>query len=85
MWSMQVVACWFWCWKTQFISFDQSNNTVAIDAKMNGSATEVKSSLNMLGLCFSSRLDCYIISIAKTASKIIPYMKCLSPEVALYL
>ena len=45
----------------------------------------------MLGLTFSSKLDCdsYIISIAKTASKkirdLILSMKFLSPEVALYL
>ena len=45
----------------------------------------------MLGLSFSSKLDCgsYIISIAKTASKkigaFIYSMKFLSPEVALYL
>ena len=45
----------------------------------------------MLGLTFSSRLDwgSYIISIAKTTSKktgaLIPSMKFLSPEVALYL
>ena len=48
-------------------------------------------SLEKLGLTFSSKLDCdfYIISIAKTASKeigaLIPSMKFLSPEVALYL
>ena len=45
----------------------------------------------MAGLAFSSKLDwgCYIISIAKTASKksvaLISFMKFLSPEVALYL
>ena len=45
----------------------------------------------MLGLTFSSKLDCgsYIISIAKTASKKIGALICstkfLSPEVALYL
>ena len=45
----------------------------------------------VLGLTFSSKLDCdsYMISIAKTASKkirdLILSMKFLSPEVALYL
>ena len=45
----------------------------------------------MMELTFSSKLDwgCYIISIAKTASKkigaLIRSMKFLSPEVALYL
>ena len=36
--------------------------------KMNGSVLEEKSSLKMLGLTVSSKLDCgsYIISIAKT-------------------
>ena len=57
--------------KSQLDSFDTSNNTGAIDIKMNGSALEVKSSFKMLGLTFSSKLDwgSYIISIAKTASK----------------
>ena len=77
--------------KTQLVSFDQSNNTGAIDVKMNGSVLEEKSSFKMLGLTFSSKLDWgpYIISIAKTASKkigaLIRSMKFLSPEVALYL
>ena len=58
---------------------------------MNGSVFEGKSSFEMLGLTFSSKLDwgSYIISIAKTASKkigaLIRSMKSLSPEVALYL
>ena len=54
--------------KTQLVSFDQSNNTGAIDVKMYRSVLEGKSSFNMLGLTFSSDLDwgSYIISIAKT-------------------
>ena len=77
--------------KTQLVSFDQSNNTGAIDVKMDGSVLEEKSSFKMLGLTFSSKLDwgSYIISIAKTASKkigaLICSMRFLSPEVALYL
>ena len=77
--------------KTQLVSFDQSNNTGAIDVKMNGSVLEEKSSFKMLGLTFSSKLDwgSYIIFIAKTASKkigaLIRSMKFLSPEVVLYL
>ena len=43
--------------KTQLVSFDQSNNTGAIDVKMNGSVLEEKSSFKMLGLTFSSKLD----------------------------
>ena len=75
--------------KIQLVSFDQSNNTGAIDVKMDGSVIEEKSSFKMLGLPFSSKLDwgSYIISIAKTASKkigvLICSMKFLSPEVAL--
>ena len=77
--------------KTQLVSFDRSNNNGSIDVKMGGSILEEKSSFKMLGLTFSSKLDCgsYIISIAKTASKkigaLIRSMKFLSPEVALYL
>ena len=76
--------------KTQLVSFDWSNNTGAIDMKMDGSVLDEKSSFKMLGLT-SSKLDwgSYIISIAKTASKKIGALICsmnfLSPEVALYL
>ena len=58
---------------------------------MDGSVLEEKSSFKMLGLTFSSKLDwsSYIISIAKTTSKIIGAlirpMKILSPKFALYL
>ena len=77
--------------KTQLVLFDQSNNTGAIDVKMDGSVLEEKSSFKMLGLTFSSKLDwgSYIISIVKTASKkigaLIHSMKFLFPEIALYL
>ena len=49
--------------KTQLVLFDWSNNTGAIDVKMDGSVLEEKSSFKMLGLTFSSKLDCnsYII------------------------
>ena len=76
--------------KSQLVSFDWSNNNGSIDVKMNGSLLE-KSFFKMLGLTFSSKLDCgyYIISIAKTTSKkigaLIRSMKILSPEAALYL
>ena len=76
---------------TQLVSHHQSNNTVFIDVKMNGSFLEEISSFKMLGLIFSSKLDwsSYIISIVKTASKkigdLIRSVKFLSPEVALYL
>ena len=77
--------------KTQLVLFDWSKNTGAIDAKMDGSVLEVKSSFKMLWLISSSKVDwgSYNVSIAKTASKkigaLIHSMKFLSPEVALYL
>ena len=43
--------------KTQFVLFDQSNSTGAIDVKMDGSVLEEKSSFKMLGLTLSSKLD----------------------------
>ena len=58
---------------------------------MDWSVLEEKSSFEILGLTFSSKLDwgSYIISIGKSASKnigdLIRSMKFLSPEVALYL
>ena len=57
--------------KTQLVSFDLSNNTGAIDVKMDGSVLKEKFSFKMLGLPFSSKLDwgSYMISIAKAASK----------------
>ena len=57
--------------KTQLVSYDRSNNNGSIDVKIGESILEEKSSFNMLGLTFSSKLDwgSYIISIAKTASK----------------
>ena len=77
--------------KTQLVSFDRSNNTGAIDVKMDGSALDEKSYFKMLGLTLSSKLDwdSYIISISKTTSKkigvLIHSMKFLSPKVALYV
>ena len=43
--------------KTQQVLFDWSNNNGSIDVKMDGSVLEEKSSLKMLGLTFSSKLD----------------------------
>ena len=75
--------------KSQLVSFDQFNNTGAIDVKMDGSVYEEISSFKMLELSFSSKFDwgSYIISIAKTASKKIRAMirsMFLYPEDALY-
>ena len=51
--------CWCRKWlvdfnagKTQVVAFDQSNNTGAIDVKMDGSVLEVKSLFKILGLLF---------------------------------
>ena len=43
--------------KTQLVLFDRSNNTGAIDVKMDGSVLEEKSFFKMLGLTLSSKLD----------------------------
>ena len=76
--------------KTQLVLFDWFNNTGANDVKMAGSVLEEKSSFEMLGLTFSSKLvwHSYIISVAKISFKKIWDLICsmfLSPEVALYL
>ena len=77
--------------KTQLVSFDRSNSTGSIDAKMNWSVLEEKSLFKVLGLTFSSKLNwgSYIISIVKTALKkvraLICSMKFFSAEVALFL
>ena len=44
--------------KIQMVLFDCSNNTGSIDAKMNVSVLEEKSSFKTLGLTFSSKLEC---------------------------
>ena len=77
--------------KIQLISFDQFNNTLAINVKMDESFLEEKSSFKMLGLTFSSKMDwdSYIIAIVKTASKkiraLIRSIKFLSLKVGLHL
>ena len=43
--------------KSQPVSFDHSNNTVAIDVKIVSSALEKKSSFKILVLSFSFKLD----------------------------
>ena len=57
--------------KTQLVLFDQSNNTGAIDVKMDESVFEENLSFKMLVLTLSSKLDrgSYFIPIGKTASK----------------
>ena len=71
--------------------FNQSNNSGATEVRMNGLVLEEKSSCEMLGLYFSSKLewDFYIVSIAKTASKkigsLIRSVKFLFPVFDFYL
>ena len=43
--------------KSQLVLFDRSNNTAAIDVKMDGSVLEEKSSFKILELTFFSKLD----------------------------
>ena len=43
--------------KTQFVLFERSNNTGAIDHKIDGFVLKEKSSFKILGLPFSSKLD----------------------------
>ena len=43
--------------KTQLVLFGGSDNTGAIDAKMDGCVLEEKPSCKILGLTFSSKLD----------------------------
>ena len=43
--------------KTQLVLFDRSTNNGSIDAKMDGSVLEQKSSFKMLEMTFSSKLD----------------------------
>ena len=72
--------------KTQLVLFDRSNNTGAIDGKMDGSVLEKKSFFKMLGFSFPSKLDwgSYIISIAKTVSESF-YEVCFSWDLSLSL
>ena len=43
--------------KTQLVSFDRSNNTGAIDVKMDRSVLKENSSFKILGLTSSPKLD----------------------------
>ena len=53
----QEVAFGFNAGKTQLVSFSRSQNTGAIDMKMDGSVLEEESSFKILGLAFCSKLD----------------------------
>ena len=71
--------------KTQLVSFDQSNNTGAIDVKMDGSVLEKKHLFKCWRcLSFLNWIGALITSIAKTTSKkieaLIRSIKFLSPD-----
>ena len=84
------MAGWFQCKKSTGL-LDRFRNNDAFGVKMNGYILEEKPSFKMLRLNFFSKLDwdSHIISIAKTASKIVTALirslKFLFPEAALYL
>ena len=77
--------------KTKLVLFERSNNTCAIDVKMDGSVLEEKSYIKSLDFNFSLKLNkgSYIISIADIVSKKIGAwicsMKFPSNEVGLFL
>ena len=77
--------------KFNWFRLSGSNNTGAIDVKMDGSVHQEESSLKILRLTFSSKFDwsSYILLIDKTASKksgaLILSLEFFSPEVAMYL
>ena len=76
--------------KNQVALFDRSNNSCAIDVRMDGSILKEKLSLKILGLSLLPKLDwgSYIVSIAKTVSQkietLISCMRFLSVEVVFY-
>ena len=49
--------------KTQLVSFDQSNNTDAIDVKLEGSVLEEKSTFKMLVLSFLNWIGAITLSL----------------------
>ena len=84
---------WYNLWKNstggkiQLVSIDQSANSGVIDIKIDNAILEEKSSLRLLCLPFTSKLDrgSYIVSIAKAACKkigaLLRSLKVFSPEV----
>ena len=65
---MQKVAFWFHTGITQVVLFHQSDNTGAIDVKMDRSVLEEKWCFKMVGLTFSSKLDWGIIEALRILS-----------------
>ena len=72
--------------KTQLVSFDRSNDTVAVDVKMDGTVLQENPRFTGSFKTFSSKFDwdSYIIFIGKTALKkigaLIRFMKFISPD-----
>ena len=67
--------------KSQLVSFDQSNNTGAIDVKMDGFVLEEKSSFKIPRLSFSCRLDWALtlsLLLKLPARKMAYFGRCLS-------
>ena len=71
--------------KTQLVSFDWSNNTGAIDVKMDRSVLEEESSFKMLGFTFFFLNWIRPKTASKKTGTLTRSMKFLSPEVALSL
>ena len=49
--------------KTQLVLFDCSNNCSTIDVEVGGSVLEEKTAFKMLGISFTSELDCGFLSL----------------------
>ena len=71
LWTGAASVVSFNAGKTHLASFDQSNNTGAVDVKMDEFVPDKKSSSKMPGSTFSSELDwgSYIIATAKSTTK----------------
>ena len=57
------MACWFQCWEIQPVCFDKSNNTGALDVKMDGSVLEEKSLRNWGWLCLLNWIRALVLSL----------------------
>ena len=68
--------------KTQLVPIERSNDTGAIDGKMDGSVLEEKLSFKMLGMSQSSKLDWGSYIAYKKIWALIRSMKFLSTKVA---
>ena len=83
---------WGWKWlgnfnagKTHLVSFYWSNSSGTIDVKLNGSDFTEKSSINMLELPLSSKLDWIAKTVSKTFGALSRSVKFLPHKVPLYV